>query len=74
MSVPEGSEIATMEFLLKFIAVILLSVVSPVLSRPSYEITERQTTDRLVFCHFMVGLLRSDPGLIPAAIFGVLQD
>lgn len=54
-----------MESLLKFIAVILLCVVSPVVSRPSYEIAARQTTDRLVFCHFMVGLLKSESEVPP---------
>ncbi|KAJ0124804.1 lpha-glucanase [Diaporthe amygdali] len=51
-----------MESLLKFIAVILLCVVSPVVSRPSYEIAARQTTDRLVFCHFMIGIVSDRTG------------
>ncbi|KAK2607086.1 hypothetical protein N8I77_005791 [Diaporthe amygdali] len=51
-----------MESLLKFIAVILLCIVSPVVSRPSYEIAARQTTDRLVFCHFMIGIVSDRTG------------
>lgn len=56
-----------MESVLKYIAVILLCVASPVLSRPSYDLTQRQTTDRLVFCHFMVRSLRSSPNVFPIA-------
>lgn len=54
-----------MKSVISFLAAVLLCIASPVLSRPSYGISQRQETDRLVFCHFMVRLLNSDPSVVP---------
>lgn len=65
-----------MKSVINLIAVLLLSIVSPALARPSHGISQRQYTDRLVFCHFMVRLLTSNLGVFNTskAIPGLIED
>ncbi|KAH8759912.1 putative alpha 1,3-glucanase, GH71 family [Diaporthe sp. PMI_573] len=51
-----------MKSLINLFAVILLCIVPPALSRPSHGIAQRQSTDRLVFCHFMIGIVSDRTG------------